>query len=365
MRQSRIGRWFHCIALGAALLASAACGGNDGGEEGAAGSIATSASSVNATTSTGGAGGSAGAGVEGGNGGGGSGGGDAGGADAQDSGPLEAGADGIACGAAPHPDEPWITTYQQDIVARLSGYSEIAPGTRLVNRATMPNRAGARQYLAKLLTDLGMIVLEQNYGTGINVYAELRSTSGARQYVVIGAHFDSVLQSPGANDNATGVAAVLTVARYLANVPCRSRHFFFVLFDEEERGLVGSKNFATKLLTDGVSVHSVHTIDQMGWDQNDDRLIELELPDMGLAELYQTAVAELGVSLPIRITKTGSTDHSSFRPAFLATGVTEGYVSGDTAPYYHTAGDTYETVKFAYLKATTVLIDRVMVDLSR
>jgi hypothetical protein len=59
------------------------------------------------------------------------------------------------------------------------------------------------------------------------------------------------------------------------------------------------------------------------------------------------------------------TDHSSFRPAFLATGVTEGYTSDDTTPYYHTAGDTDETVKFAYLRSTTTLVNRVMADLSR
>jgi Zn-dependent M28 family amino/carboxypeptidase len=219
--------------------------------------------------------------------------------------------------------------------------------------------------LAKLFMDMGLAPLEQNYGSGSNVYVELKGTEAARAYVIVGAHFDSVPPSPGANDNATGVAAVLATARYVTSLPCRSKNFFFVLFDEEEVGLVGSKNFATKLKTDAVTVHSVHSIDQMGWDQNDDRLIELELPDMGLETLYRTAVTELGVSIPIKVTRTASTDHSSFRPTFLATGVTEGYTSGDTTPYYHMAGDTYETVDFAYLKSTTVLVNRVMSDLAR
>jgi Zn-dependent M28 family amino/carboxypeptidase len=265
----------------------------------------------------------------------------------------------------PDPDPAWTTTLQDEVVSKLSGHAEIAPGVRLVNRATLPNRQAARQYLASALSDMGLTPLEQNYGSGTNVYAEVKSTSGGRSYVVVGAHFDSVPPSPGANDNATGVAAVLATARYVTSLPCRSKNFFFVLFDEEEVGLVGSKNFATKLKTDGVMVHSVHTIDQMGWDQNDDRLIELELPDTGLEQFYRTGVAELGVSIPIKVTKTSSTDHSSFRPAFLATGVTEGYTSDDTTPYYHTAGDTYETVKFAYLRSTTTLVNRVMADLSR
>jgi acetylornithine deacetylase/succinyl-diaminopimelate desuccinylase-like protein len=265
----------------------------------------------------------------------------------------------------PDPDQAWTTPFQDDIVSKLSGHADVSAGVRLVNRATAANRQAARQYLDQVFTDMGLVAVEQNYGSGANVYAELQGVAGARQRVVVGAHFDSVPPSPGANDNATGVAVVLATARYLTTVPCRTKHFTFVLFDEEEVGLVGSKNFAAKLKADGASVHSVHTIDQMGWDQNDDRLIELELPDTGLAELYQTAVAELGVSIPIKKTQTGSTDHASFRPAFPATGVTEGYTSGDTTPYYHKPGDTYETVDFAYMKSTTVLVGRVMTDLSR
>jgi hypothetical protein len=271
----------------------------------------------------------------------------------------------VGCSPQPDPDQPWTTAYQDDIVGRLSGHVEIAPGMRLANRSTAANRQAVRQYVKRALTDAGLTVLEQNYGSGTNVYGELKSTTGQGAYVVVGAHFDSVAPSPGANDNATGVAAVLATAMYVRSLPCRSKSFFFVLFDEEEMGLVGSKNFATKLKTDGVTVHSVHTIDQMGWDDNDDRLIELELPDTGLESLYRTAITELGVSIPIRVTRTGSTDHSSFRPTFLATGVTEGYTSGDTTPYYHKPGDTYETIDFAYLKSTTVLVNRVMADLSR
>jgi hypothetical protein len=334
-----------------------------GSSTSAASSSTTTNSTATATstaTSTAGAGGSAGgAGTDAGTGGAGGGDGDAG----VDAGGTD-GTDGAACETQPDPDQAWTTEYQDDIVARLSGHNEISPGMRLVNRTTAPNRQAARQYLAQLLMDMGLVPLEQDYGSGSNVYAELRSTSPA-PYVVLGAHFDTVAPSPGANDNATGVAAVLATARYATALPCRSKNFYFVLFDEEEVGLVGSKNFANKLKTDGTVVHSVHTIDQMGWDQNGDRLIELELPDTGLEALYRAGVAELGASIPIKVTRTGSTDHASFRPAFPATGVTEGFTSGDTTPYYHMAGDTYETVNFAYLKSTTVLLNRVMADLAR
>jgi hypothetical protein len=275
-------------------------------------------------------------------------------------------ADGGVC-TAPNPNDSTITPYQSDIVARLAGQSEITPGVRLANRATATNRQAARTYLVKLFQDLALTPLEHNYGTGSNVYAVLPATTGGTQSVVFGAHYDTVMVSPGANDNATGVAAVYAVARYAATLPCRSKALMFVLFDEEEVGLVGSKQFAAKLKSDGTLVHSVHTIDQMGWDNNGNRAIELELPDTGLRELYQAAVSKLGVSIPLPVTSTSSTDHSSFRPTFLAIGLTEEYATrpSDTTPHYHKATDTFDTVNFEYLLSTTVVMNQVVADLTR
>ena len=69
--------------------------------------------------------------------------------------------------------------------------------------------------------------------------------------------------------------------------------------------------------------------------------------------------------LTMKNTTTGSTDHASFRPTFLAIGLTEEYTSGDTTPYYHKAGDTFDTVNFPYLLSTTVLVNQVVADLTR
>jgi Zn-dependent M28 family amino/carboxypeptidase len=267
----------------------------------------------------------------------------------------------------PDPKDTTITAYQSDIVSRLAGQTEISAGVKLANRATASNRQAVRDYMKTLFQDLGLTPAEQAYGTGTNVYATLAATTGAAQSVVFGAHYDSVMVSPGANDNATGVAAVFAVARYATKLTCRSKSLVFVLFDEEEVGLVGSKQFSGKLKSDGTLVHSVHTIDQMGWDSDGDRAIELELPDTGLKELYQAAVTKLGVSVALTPTTTASTDHSSFRPTFLAIGLTEEYATkpSDTTPYYHKAGDTFDTVNFDYLLSTTVIVNQVVADITR
>ncbi len=270
------------------------------------------------------------------------------------------GEDASACAALPPLDGAATTAYQSDTVAHLAGVADVTPGVRLVDRASPANRQIAREYLARHFEDVHLTPLLHSYGTGTNVYAELPSTSGGREWIVLGAHFDTVARSPGANDNATGVAVVYAVARYLTALPCRSRNVAFVLFDQEEIGLVGSKAFAKKLERDGVAVRAVHTVDQMGWDSNGDRLIELERPDTGLAEVYRAAANELGASIPITVTSTPSSNHSSFRPGFPAVGVTEGYRSGDTTPDYHRPTDTFDKVNFGYLRSTTELVARVL-----
>lgn len=278
---------------------------------------------------------------------------------ADSSGDVADGGGAAACGALPPLDGPATVAYESDTVASLAGAAEITPGVRLRDRSSPANRQIAREYLTRRFGDLSLVPLQHAYGTGTNVYAELPSISSGRDWVVLGAHFDTVARSPGANDNATGVAMVFAVARYLAALPCRAHNVAFVLFDEEESGLVGSKAFARKLERDGVSVRAVHTVDQMGWDRNGDRLIELERPDAGLADLYRAAAADLGVAIPIAVTSTSSSDHSSFRPRFPAVGITEGYRSGDTTPDYHRPTDTHDKVDFEYLRTTTELVARV------
>jgi hypothetical protein len=352
---------------------SSGTGGSSGGTSGSGGSGGTSGSGGNAGTT--GSGGSAGsvfdAGRDGGDASGGTAGRDAGidviittdaAVDRADTRPPDAG----AC-TAPDPKDITITPYQSDIVSRLAGQTEISAGVKLTNRATATNRQAARDYMKTLFQDLALTPVDHAYGTGTNVFATLPSTTGGTQSVVLGAHYDSVMVSPGANDNATGVAVVFAAARYAVKLPCRSKSLIFVLFDEEELGLIGSKQFATKLKNDATPVHSVHTIDQMGWDSDGDRAIELELPDTGLRELYQAAVTTLGVSIPLTPTTTASTDHSSFRPTFLAIGLTEEYATkpSDTTPYYHKAGDTFDTVNFDYLLSTTVIVNQVVADLTR
>ncbi len=273
----------------------------------------------------------------------------------------------LACGTRARldtrPTAAGIIPLQQQIVSRLAGASEIRPGVRLANRFSVENKQEARAYLVALLERVGLKASRQAYGTegGENIYAVLPCGRPGAETVLLGAHYDSVRRGPGANDNATGVAAVVLVAAEMRRTTGRTRDLCFVFFDEEERGLRGSRAFAQMLVDEKRRVYAVHTIDQMGWDSNHNRAIELELPYDGATEVYQAAATALHMPIAIYTTTEGGSDHSAFRRlGFRAVGITEEYHHGDTTPFIHTAKDTFETVDFAYLASTTRLVAEVM-----
>lgn len=254
--------------------------------------------------------------------------------------PADTGVDGGAdvdggC-ARPLLDAPWLAAYVTDVVGELSA----AP------RATFTQRETARAYLVQQLAALGWSPEQHTFNNGINVYATIPATTGSEPEVIVGAHFDTVTGSPGANDNASGAAVVLALARYLRETPCRTAPVTVVLFDLEETGLFGSRAFAGTRTPS--QVRAVHTIDQVAWDADGDRRFEIEAPPPALADEWRAAAQRAGVT--VTETTTEGTDHQSFRDAgFAAVGLTEEYVGGDTSPYRHTAGDTASTVDVSYL----------------
>ncbi|XWX03890.1 M20/M25/M40 family metallo-hydrolase [Aggregatilineales bacterium SYSU G02658] len=110
-----------------------------------------------------------------------------------------------------------------------------------------------------------------------NVVAVIQGTEPGAGTVVVGAHYDSIGQpmdsgtayAPGANDNATGVAAILEIARILSAKPHRSS-IMLVAFSAEEVGRRGSIAFARYLVEQRVDVIGMFNIDGIG-NANDRR----------------------------------------------------------------------------------------------
>ena len=205
------------------------------------------------------------------------------------------------------------------------------------------------------------MILEPFRGT--NVYAELPATVNSSAYVVLGAHYDTGARGvPGAIDNATGMALIARVMQQASALPVRNVHLIVVFLDQEEEELIGSQAFAKKLQQDGKQVHTVHTLDMVGWDGDDNREVELEMPSARLEKLYSRHAAQLGI--PIYTTQINSTDHFSFiQRGYEAVGISQAYAKRDNSGKKDTPEDVYDLVHFDYLASTTELVWQVVLDI--
>ena len=99
------------------------------------------------------------------------------------------------------------------------------------------NLTSCADFLEKSLTVVGYKVRRQEFEAAgkrcHNIEIEIRGTDRAQEIVIIGAHYDTVEGSPGANDNASGVSALFALARTFAKRNT-SRSIRFVAFVNEE-----------------------------------------------------------------------------------------------------------------------------------
>ena len=107
------------------------------------------------------------------------------------------------------------------------------------------DRLQALDYLEQSLTESGWQTQRLPFAEGVNLVAHLGSSSPGSDRLLLGAHYDTVAQSPGADDNASALAVVLEVARLLGTGNLQTeRSLTLAIFDQEETGLLGSRALA-------------------------------------------------------------------------------------------------------------------------
>ena len=112
-------------------------------------------------------------------------------------------------------------------------------------RYTENERDRTRTYLIKSLKQLGWKPERQTFEGGVNIFAQRQGTEPKSGSILVAAHYDTVWASPGADDNASGVAVVLEIARLLSSRPT-PRTLQLAFFDREELGLLCSRAFVAK-----------------------------------------------------------------------------------------------------------------------
>jgi Zn-dependent M28 family amino/carboxypeptidase len=246
----------------------------------------------------------------------------------------------------------------------------------------------ARDYLVQRLEGAGYPVRLHGYEAGShrveNVEAELPGASSPEDVLVVGAHYDSAHHSPGANDNGSGLAALLALAELFQGgaVPRPARTVRFVAFATEERPFtrtpeMGSFAYARRCRDLHEKVRGMLSLETLGSYAQGHRWPEGPFPlrifsplkadffavvgNLASRALVRRCVESFperpgvrcrGVALPGMLPGVKSSDHWSFwqhgYPAVMLT---------DTAPlryrHYHRSSDLIEHVDFSTLAAVT------------
>ncbi len=221
-----------------------------------------------------------------------------------------------------------------------------------------------------------------------NVEAELRG-SESEEIVLVTAHLDSTATSshtpgdyhpdrdpaPGADDDASGVAAVLAIAdvfKQLADIKPPKRTIRFVLFNAEEHGLVGSKAYARTQAALAAPIIGVYQMDMIGYNVAPPRSFEVHVGyvpsadvqarSLVLAERMKRLIPEVSSNLQLpqiyiqSDPAAGRSDHASFHERGYAACVTSedffagpepGSPAAEANPNYHKDRDTFVDFDYA------------------
>ena len=198
--------------------------------------------------------------------------------------------------------------------------------------------------------------------TYYNVVATMPGTTYPNREYIIGAHFDSV-SNPGADDNASGTAAVLLAASIVSQYDSEST-IRFIAFDREEQGLIGSYAYVAD--HPGADVRAMIAADMVAYDPNtDNALIYGRSTSLPLKNALGSAITLYGDGLTYTDGGwNGQSDHAPFDAAgYQACLLIEGQVWSN--PYYHTQQDTVNTlgyINYAYATKMTRALVGYLVD---
>jgi Peptidase family M28 len=289
------------------------------------------------------------------------------------------------------------TRAEEDLARRLKRHvTAIASVPHNVSQPEELEKSAA--YIEAELRALGYTPLPQVYDTdgksvrNIEVVLAPPGAGPETESIVVGAHYDSAGVAPGANDNGTGVAAVLEIARMLKDVPLKNRTLRLVLFVNEEppydrTPYMGSVRYAHMLKEHNVRVAGMMSLETLGCFSDEPGSQKYPAPfglifpskanfiafiampgsrsflhDVVASFRKHTDFPTIGGTAPDQIDGIGWSDHWSFwqlgYPAVMVT---------DTALFryrhYHKATDTPDKVDYKKLARITLGLEQTVRDL--
>jgi aminopeptidase YwaD len=239
-------------------------------------------------------------------------------------------------------DETLILGYLQNLTA----FGPRETGTESCDQAA--------RYIYHTFQDMGLTVNYRNYTdptvSGSNIEATIYGRNEADIFIICG-HYDSVAAGPGADDDGSGVAAVLAAA-HLMSPYAFNNTVRFIAFSGEEQGLIGSYHYAEDAYNNNQSIVAVFNVDMIGYTSTG--------PDGHLGKIFENTASEWIVTFtqyisqlyneyigiePLPQGEHWGSDHYYFWEFGYDAVFYHEYYFND---YYHSAGDTIEHMNLTY-----------------
>ena len=207
-----------------------------------------------------------------------------------------------------------------------------------------------------------------------NLCATLKGSNPSAGEIILVGHYDSAHSNvPGANDNASGTAAVVEVARICSRYTFE-RTIRFLAAAAEEQGLVGSSFYAENAKRNGRNIHTVVNADMIGYPVlGDPGRIAISTgkdwtPLMDSTLLLNRRYS-LGLILDAHTSPFGGNDHESFiRRGYSAIDLSEGTameIWSGFDPYYHSPLDTSDKLDRNLLRHAAQLMIAIAAEAAR
>lgn len=198
--------------------------------------------------------------------------------------------------------------------------------------------------------------------TSHNVIATKKPTNKKKDtnnIIVVGSHHDSVAGAPGANDDASGTATTLELARVFKNVPTDTE-IRFITFGAEELGLIGSRHYVNNLSDDEIDRTIANfNLDMVGSkDAGDLVMLTLDGKPNLVTEVAQASSTRLnGAVTPYG--QGGRSDHVPFAEAGIPAAL---FIHDPTEPWYHTPEDSIDKISKEKLQDVAEIVGAAVYD---
>ena len=265
-----------------------------------------------------------------------------------------------------------------ETVQHLEGF-----GSRIYNETAI---VSVESYIYDRFTSLDLKVEYQDFivrdHVSRNIVATLQGSSAGSPQYLFGAHYDSAtmtmyqysnmddVPAPGADDDASGVAAVLELARVLHDQEVRNS-VKFVAFAAEETGLNGSAYFVQHERTIGTEYAGTAIMDMIGYKLGQENRVNVYVDheEDPFANATAESISMYGVNLSMSVIVDPTMAYSDHYPFWIADypsmlmieeiNTTTGVLAN---PYYHTSNDKSEHLsKELMTEVTKALLGAVLV----